>query len=117
MEAPMPMKEEERMPLAQKVLLSAIAVVTVCATSAPIVTTPAEAQQRYYRHYYPRSYYYAPRSYGYSRSAPYYGSYGGSYGGYYGGGSNGAGYSSMDSNGQRRTGSDAGAFGGGPGGG
>ncbi len=104
------------MPLAQKVLLSAIAVVTVCATSAPIVTTPAQAQQRYYRHYYPRTYY-APRSYGYYRSAPYYGNYGGSYGGYYGGGSNGAGYSSMDSNGQRRTGSDAGAFGGGPGGG
>jgi hypothetical protein len=116
MEAPKPIKEEESMPLARKVLLSAIAVVTVCATSAPIVITSAEAQQRYYRQYHPRTYY-APRSYGYSRSAPYYGSYGGSYGGYYGGGSYGGSYGSTDSNGQRRTGSDAGNFGGGPGGG
>ena len=98
----------------QRVLLSALAVVTICATSAPILTTSAQAQHRYYRHYYPRSHYYAPRSYGYYRSAPSYGSYGGYSGGgagYYGN----PGYSSMDLNGQRRTGSDAGAFGGGPG--
>ncbi len=98
----------------QRVLLSAFAVLAMCATSAPVLSTSAQAQQRYYRDSH-RNYYYAPRSYGYSYgSAPYSRSYGGNYGGgaYYGGsGSNGANYSSIDSNGQRRTGSDVGNFG------
>jgi hypothetical protein len=112
--AEQPLVEEETMTTTQRVTMSAFAVLTMCATFAPVLSTSAQAQQRYYRDSH-RNYYYAPRSYGYSYgSAPSSRSYGGYYGGsgyYSGSGSNGANYSSIDSNGQRRTGSDAGNFG------
>jgi hypothetical protein len=79
-----------------------------------LLPTTASAQYRHYRHSYsynyPSSQYYAPRTDGYA--APTYRGHGNIYGGglsYYGD----PGYSSMDSNGQRRTGSDVpGGFGG-----
>jgi uncharacterized membrane protein YgcG len=112
--AEQPLVEEETMTTTQRILMSAFAVLAMCATSAPVLSTSAQAQQRYYRDSH-RNYYYAPRSHGYyNGSAAYSRGYGGYYGGggsYGGSGSNGANYSSIDSNGQRRTGSDVGNFG------
>jgi hypothetical protein len=84
---------------------------------AALLGTSVVAQARHYRYGYRHSY--APHSYGYSGYRSYYGSSG--YSGYYsnGGGASRAisrlGYDGRDSNGQSRGGSDAGAFGGGPG--
>ncbi len=110
------------MAMTLRIMRCAFVFVTMCAAASPILATSAHAQYRYYGDSYPRSYYYAPQSYGYYRPAPYSGSYGGydapsyrSYGNIHGGGAGyygDPGYSSMDSNGQRRTGSDAGSFGG-----
>jgi hypothetical protein len=95
---------------ALKISISVLAIATLLGTSVA-------AQARYYRHVYRHSY--TPHSYGYSGYRSYYGSSG--YSGYYsnGGGASRAisrlGYDGRDSNGQSRGGSDAGAFGGGPG--
>ena len=88
------------------------AIAAVLSAAAMLLPTTANAQYRHYRHSwsYPSHHYYAPRTDGYY--APAYRGHGNIYGGglgYYGD----PGYSSMDSNGQRRTGSDVpGGFGG-----
>ena len=99
------------MSTALKISISVLAIAAVLGTSAV-------AQARYYRYGYRHSY--TPHSYyGHSGSRSYYG--GSGYSGYYsnGGGASRAisrlGYDGRDSNGQSRGGSDAGAFGGGPG--
>jgi hypothetical protein len=84
---------------------------------AALLGTSAVAQSRHYRSGYRHSY--TPHYSGYSGYRSYYG--GSGYSGYYsnGGGASRAisrlGYDGRDSNGQSRGGSDAGAFGGGPG--
>jgi hypothetical protein len=89
------------------------AIAAVLSAAAMLLPTTASAQYRHYRHSYGYSYpsysYYGSRTDGYA--APAYRSQGNIYGGglsYYGN----PGYSSMDSNGQRRTGSDVGSMGG-----
>ena len=88
----------------QKLMRGVFVIAAVCSAAASVFPAPAHAQHRYYRHHthYPR-YYDVPHTEGYY-AAPHR-SYGNIHGGglsYYGD----PGYSSMDSNGQRRTGSD-----------
>jgi hypothetical protein len=94
----------------KKMMHRTFAIAAVLSAAAMVLPTTASAQYRHYRHSwsYPSRSYYAPRTDGY---APAYRSHGNIYGGgmsYYGD----PGYSSMDSNGQRRTGSDVGSMGG-----